>query len=241
MSRSVPLRYQLKNDLVELFRRLKLSKGDKIPTEHELIKTLDTSRSTLREGLLLLEEERIIRTKHGTGRFLLSSPNDLQIEMTRLQSVTELLSTFGIEGTIEVIDVKEEPADEHIAKQLQIEMGAPTLVVERIRKAEDIPIIYSIDIIPENFTNAAWEQDAFKGSLFRFLEEKCNIKIDYSLTTLRAPSESDRIRSLLPDNSPIHWIMLEQICYYASGEPIIYSNDYHHSDYITFQVRRFRK
>ncbi len=61
--RPEPLRYQIRTDILELLTRESYKPGDKLPTESELIELLNVSRSTLREGLHLLEEERIIRTK----------------------------------------------------------------------------------------------------------------------------------------------------------------------------------
>jgi DNA-binding GntR family transcriptional regulator len=47
---------------------------------------LNVSRSTLREGLHLLEEERIIRTSQGIGRFLVSVPGDYKFDITHFKA-----------------------------------------------------------------------------------------------------------------------------------------------------------
>ena len=64
-----------------------------------------SGRSSLREGLHLLEKERIIRTIQGSGRFLVADLKSIQFEITRLQSVTEMLKIYGIQGKVQILDV----------------------------------------------------------------------------------------------------------------------------------------
>lgn len=235
-----PLRYEIRKRLLELFRRGRYQPGDKIPTESELSELLDVSRSSLREGLHLLEEERILRTKHGAGRFLLSLPGDLKIEITRLQSVTEMLAGYGIEGTTKVVRVRELPAEEETADALDLPAGSPVLHIERLRCAEEVAIIYSIDIINRKLIPGTWQEDDFAGSLLKYLEETCDIVLDHSHAAITAVS-SDEIREAEIDTKAhIPWILLIQTNYDAVGKPIIFSKDYHRSDYISFRVRRFR-
>ena len=91
---SKPLRYQIRRDILDFIAEKGYQPGDQFPSELELSDLLEVSRFSLREAIHLLEEERVISTRHGTGRFLLSRPNDLSIDLTNLQSVTELLSAL---------------------------------------------------------------------------------------------------------------------------------------------------
>jgi DNA-binding GntR family transcriptional regulator len=36
-------------------------------------------------------------------------------------------------------------------------------------------------------------------------------------------------------------VLFEQVNYTAEGEPIIFSRDYHRSDYIKFHINRYRR
>jgi len=64
-----------KKDLVaehikSLIYKGKLRQGDKIPSETEIMKTLNVSRFTAREGINTLKRENIIETLHGSGSFV---------------------------------------------------------------------------------------------------------------------------------------------------------------------------
>jgi len=238
--RSIPLRYQIKDYLIDLLRRDHYQPGDKIPTESELADTLDVSRATLREGLHLLEEERVIRAKHGSGRYLLSLPEDLEFEITRLQSVTEMLSGFGISVSTKVIDIKHIYACNEIAWQLQIEEGSPVIAIERVRYAMEKPIIYSIDMIAENHIGDNWTKDDFNGSLLKILEDKFDIALDYSVATITAVISQDVIPPEIEIDPNVPWIVLIQTNFNRVGDPIIYSKYYHRADQVSFKVKRLR-
>lgn len=238
--RAVPLRYQIKDYILDLLRREQYQPGDKLPTESELTEMLEVSRSTLREGLHLLEEERIIRAKHGSGRYLLYLPEDLEFEITRLQSVTEMLAGFGIPVSTKVLAVKQIQADSQLAWQLQIEEKDPVVSIERVRYAHQNPIIYSIDMISEALLGKRWQAEDFAGSLLQILEAEFNIFLDYSVATIKAVTSQDLIPPEIEIDPNVPWIVLVQTNYTSLGEPIIYSKDYHRGDDISFKVKRLR-
>jgi GntR family transcriptional regulator len=237
-----PLRYQVRTYLLDLFKAKQYKPGDKIPTESELSEMLQVGRSTLREGLHLLEEERIIRSRHGSGRYLLSYPSELDFDMARLQSVTEMLADYDIGKGVKVLNIREEPASAEVAVHLAIEEGAAVVCIERTRSVGDVPVIYSIDIIEKKRLCAPFEPADFQGSLLNYLKERCDILLDYSHTIIKAVPGSELLRMDLEFaiDPEIPWILLIQTNYDPYGEPIIYSRDYHRSDYISFHVRRLR-
>lgn len=238
--RPEPLRYQIKNELLNLFNQENFRPGDKIPSESALMDALQVSRSTLREGLQLLEEEHIIRTRHGIGRYFIAPPIDYRYDITRLQSATEMLADYDLHSKPQVVTVTEIPADAQVASRLEIAPGTSVLYLERIWYAEKIPVICSIDIVPKNYLSQECNTLVFDGSLTKFLAEKCGIQLDHARSTIKAIFSDAFISRIGLANSRVPWIYLEQVNYDQSGRAVIYSKDYHHSDYITFHVSRYR-
>ena len=238
--RPQPLRYQIKNDLLELFNQQKFKPGDKIPPESALMETLQVSRSTLREGLQLLEEEHLIRTRHGIGRYLVANPIDYKYDITRLQSASEMLAEYGLHPNSKIMEIAEIPADAQIASRLDIEPGALVLDLKRIWYAGAIPVICSIDYVPRAYLKQDCDFVAMQGSLTRFLSENCDIQLDHALSTINAIFSDPFLKSVGLDKDPVPWIVLEQVNYDQGGRAVIYSKDYHHSEYITFHVLRYR-
>ena len=237
---SLPLRYQIRKNILDFVAENNYQPGDQLPTEQELSDILGVSRFSLREALHLLEVERIISTRHGSGRYLVSLPNEYQIDITSLQSVTELLADYNLDATDQLLQVVEMESSGDISQKLGIDDGAPVISIERIRYAKITPIIYSIDILPKRVLPEDWKEDDFKGSLFNYLESRCGVYLDHSQASIRATLLRGEINQVITDPL-IPWILLEQVLYDRSGDPISLSRDYHHSDYIVFHVRRFRR
>jgi GntR family transcriptional regulator len=235
-----PLRYQIRDFILDLLRRRQYKPGDKIPTESELTEMLQVSRSSLREGLHLLEEERVIRTRHGAGRYLLASPSDLEFDIARLQSVTEMLAGYDIRSSVQVLSVSEEPATPEVALFLEIDEGTPVISIERARSVGDIPIIYSIDILEQRHFDCPWQPSDFEGSLLDFLKERCDILLDFAYTQIKVVAGAEMITKGIHTNPEVPWILLIQTNFNQLGDPIIFSKDYHRSDYVSFHVRRSR-
>lgn len=239
--RSQPLRYRIRKGILDLLSRNDYQPGDKIPTEQELIEEFNVSRSTLREGLHLLEEERVLRTKHGSGRFLLTSIQDINVDVTELQSVTHMLEGYGISGTIKVLDISEISADETVASHLDLVKGDPVVSIERIRYVEEVPVIYSIDMLPKRILKNPWSKSDFSGSLLYYLETQYGILLDHSRSTISALLLEDALATRIGVNPFIPWILFEQINCGQNYEPIIFSKDYHRADQFKFHITRYSR
>ncbi len=238
--RSIPLRYQIRKELLNLIVEKGYQPGDQLPTEEQLGEMLDVSRFSLREALHLLEVERLISTRHGKGRFLLAPPRDISIDITSLQSVPDLLSGFGIESIDKIIKIVESDSRGEISTHLNLDDGTPIVSIWRLRYAGKIPIIFSIDTLARKRLPETFSRADLKGSLFTFLEEQCGLRLDHSLATLRAARLPEEIQEEVGNHND-SWILMEQVICDREGEAIIYSKDYHHTDYITFHVRRYRR
>ena len=236
----LPLRRQVRDWVVEILQEMQLQPGDQIPTEQELIKALNVSRATLREGLQLLEQEGLLRSKHGVGRFLVFSPGSIEVDITKLFSVTEMLNERGIEHRARICEVKEIPAGTEVAERLQIREGEPVISIERIRFAKKSPGIYSIDILPASIASTPWKESDFKGSLLKFLEDQWGTTIAYTHSAIKAVVPDAALAEKVGCDQDVPWILLEQVNYSENGTPIVYSKDYHHGDHISFHVMRFR-
>ncbi len=92
----LPLAYRLRDDLLELLADEQYGANAQLPSEKELSSQFSVSRSTVREALKLLEEERLIYCIHGVGRFMAPEPiSMLKGDIVRLESVSEMAARLG--------------------------------------------------------------------------------------------------------------------------------------------------
>ena len=121
-----------------------LSPGDKLPTEAELTKQLDISRSSIREGLRVLESEGLIVVKRGTGTYVAENPFQRTIRSEYVhwlakneESLIQLLQVReGIEGLAASLAASI-ISDEAIAKLNDILEEQAALVSESVSSEEE--------------------------------------------------------------------------------------------------------
>jgi GntR family transcriptional regulator len=206
-----------------------------------LIDLLDVSRGTLREGLQLLEQEGVMRSRHGSGRYMVASPKAIALDITRLRSVHHLLQEHEIAHRVVVLEACEREADEATARALEMPAGGKVISVERVHRAEGVPIIYSIDIFPKALATTDWQPADFEGSLLELLERRWGVVVSHASSTLRAVTLERKLAARIGVKPSVPWILFDQVNFDAQGRPVIYSQDYHRGEHIGFQVMRFRR
>lgn len=121
---------------------------EKLPSEFELSKILGVSRATLREALRVLEEENIILRRHGVGTFVNSKPV-FTSGIEHLSSVSAMIRNAGMEpGTIYLSSMESEASEDDV-KRFQCEENTTIVTMERVRTADDEPVVYCIDKVPQ--------------------------------------------------------------------------------------------
>lgn len=227
--------------VAHLLAKRRLRPGDQIPTEPELVAHLGVSRATLREGLQLLEQEGVIATRHGVGRFLVASPESLALDISRLRGVSELLAEHRIHASMRLIQVTRRPSTSEVAAALQIAPGAPVVHLERVWAQRGVPVIYSIDMLPEALIGVTWTRRDFHGSLLDLLEARSGRVLGHAQSAVRAVTLPPAIARRVGVSPKIAWLWMEQVNFDTDGQPIIYSQDYHRGDWITFHAVRLRR
>lgn len=213
-----------------------------MPSEKELSSQFSVSRSTVREALRLLEEERLIYCIHGVGRFMAPEPiSMLKGDIVRLESVSEMGARLGISVETKALSLAEAPATESVATNLGINSGDRVIRLERVRSTCEQPLIYSIDRFAKSLVTVELDEDRSTGSLLRIMEEKWNLDISYCRSTLRAVTLNRRTSSRIgvPPGTP--WVLFEQVNYDRRHRPVLDSEGYHRGGQFQFSLLRRRK
>ena len=239
--RARPLRLQVRDRVFDLLAERGLRPGDQIPTEPDLIALLGVSRATLREGLQLLEQEGVITARHGIGRFLVAAPQTLVTDLSRLRGVSELLQEHRIRAGVRLLQVTRQEADEVVARALQLPAGSPVVRLERVWTQRAGPVIYSVDILPEALLGPAWTRRDFQGSLLELIEARSGRVLGHAQSEVRAVTLPLPLARRVGVSPATAWLRMDQVNFDTTGLPMIYSQDHHRGDWITFHAVRLRR
>ncbi|MEM6376251.1 MAG: phosphonate metabolism transcriptional regulator PhnF [Pseudomonadota bacterium] len=120
--------------------------GDRLPTEAALADRFGVNRHTVRHGLSALVEDGLIRTRRGSGAFVLATPTDYAIgKRVRFH---ENLIAAGRQPEKRVLDIEERTATDGEAQALSIAPGRPVCVYHGLSLADGQPLAVVESVFP---------------------------------------------------------------------------------------------
>lgn len=101
----VDVHEQIREQLKAYIASTGLQPGDRLPSEHQLVKTLGVSRNALREAFRSLEALGMIEARHGKGRFLRHFDFDLLTDNLAFSLVLDRTSMSELLSVRRVLEV----------------------------------------------------------------------------------------------------------------------------------------
>jgi GntR family transcriptional regulator len=143
-------------------------------------------------------------------------------------------------GTLES-KVKAVMADAHLAKILNIAEGERIITIERVRTADKIPVVYTLDMVPQSIIPDIDDIKSLDGSIYDYLEQKSRVILSSSTAKLIPTKAASKLTKKLnvKINSPL--FLMEQTDTDQTGRPVVFSREYFVSDYFDFVIYRRRK
>lgn len=165
----IPLYSQLVNIIKRNITAGTLMPGDLIPSESEMCKAFDISRSTVRQAVGMLEDEGLVVRKQGKGTYV-AEPK-MRRKTEKLYSFTTEVLSLGLTPSSKLIeyDVIEPTPD--IVKMLELEDPAtPVYKFSRIRYVDGEALILESSFYPQylypELTRPMLEESSFYALLF---------------------------------------------------------------------------
>ncbi|MGB9678764.1 MAG: GntR family transcriptional regulator [Thermoanaerobacteraceae bacterium] len=221
----------------ELIKTGQWKEGEKLPSEAKLAKQFGISRATLREAMRILEDEGLIVKQQGIGTFVKNKPL-IKSGLEELFSVTSLIERQGMIPGTKDFTVYRLPAYDGEADNLKLKPGSIIYKVERVRTANDIPVVYCIDRLPEEILGDSF--NGFEQSMFAYLESEHSIKITYAVSNIRIIKHDPIVEKKLKMDKNDSILLLEQVHYDEKNIPILYSSNYFNSSKFDFYIIRKR-
>lgn len=211
----------------------------KIPSEQKLSEMLGVSRNTVREAIRTLEQEGILYSRHGIGTFVIGTKKSLKTNISTLESSTNIILGHGYEpGTKNVLLAKSKATPE-ICKNLSISEDHDVFYIERVRTADNEPVVYVEDYIPYEMGMEEKYKGEYYESLLEFLE-LFGHNVAFSICKIKAVISEPKIEEKLELKEKNALLLLQQVHYSQKGEPVLYSDSYYLSDRFEFNLIRKR-
>lgn len=227
---------RLQNELSCLIGRTPA--GDRLPSEPELARQLGVSRATLREAMRSFEGQGLIRRRQGVGTFVVNQTHVIETGLEVLESIETLANRMNLRVSMGDLHIEHLQADEPRAAALNLPQGSPLVQVTRVINAENRPVAFLVDLLPEDYLPTADLQDGFTGSVLDQLLRRQNLQLVESKTDIRAVSASPEIaRALQIQRSDVLLLFIAQL-YAADGSIVDYSYSYFLPGYFRFHVVR---
>ena len=237
----------VREELAQRIASGEMPPGHQLPPEPRLATGFGVSRATLREALRSLEEDGFLTRSRGAGTFVTHRPrlrNNLDVNF----GVTDAIRAAGMEAGSQTSQVVERPASPEVARRLAIELGGPTIAVERVRTADRRPVVYSRDVMPRDVAGQGSNlvERLLGRSIYEYLERDRGIVVHHGVASFR-PMKADRtVAGRLRVIKGALLLYIRQVDYDEQGRPVLLSDEYHLADAFEFTVvrrgpgRRFR-
>ncbi len=212
--------------------------GERLPAEPDLARQLGVSRATLREAMRTFEGQGMIRRRQGVGTFVVGQGPVLQSGLEVLESIETLAKRIKLNVQMGALRFDHIQAGENLAMEMDVPPTADLLQVSRVILAEDRPVAYLVDILPENILSESELQEGFTGSVLDYLIRRGSPKLSNSLTEIRATAAKPEIARMLQIQRGDVLLMFQAKLFSAEARLVDFSFSYFIPGYFRFQVVR---
>ena len=206
--------------------------NDMLPSENELAVNYESSRSTVRQALKILEEKGLIQRRHGYGSIVLAHDR-LLFPISVLTSYKELQTSMGFHSETEVIRFERLEINPKLSETTGFAVGEHAISILRRRKVDGKFSILDWDLFLEKYSEGLTPEHA-KISTYDYLEDTLGLDIAYAQkeVTIDLACEDDfKYLDLNPKDH--HVVSVKSHVYLADNTLFQYTESRH-------QVDRFR-
>ncbi|WP_102398792.1 GntR family transcriptional regulator [Haloimpatiens massiliensis] len=167
-----PLYYQIEELLKKKIENEEYVEGDILPSELELQEFFHVSRITVRQAINELVNEGYVKRTRGKGTTVIF--NKIEEPLSRIMSFTEEMKMRGYEPSTRFVKVDIIKANKVIAKNLDINEGEEVYKIQRLRYADNFPMVFFITYLKKEL-DLPLDEKEYEGSLYEFLSKNKNI------------------------------------------------------------------
>ena len=228
-----PLYYQVVDILKAKIRNETLKVGDKLPSEHELMKDFGVSRITVRKAVSELAAEGLVYSIHGKGTFV--AEKRIKRTLGKLLGYIEELEIDGFKAEVEVVKAEFETPTLRMIEALRIEPDDQVFKLERLISVMGEPLLVDYGWFPKAFGRYLETADLRKGVHYHVLE-LAGLKLSHAVQEITAGTAVPADAALLKikPNTPV--LLIDRVTYAKNDIPVSFSKAVYRADRYSYKV-----
>jgi GntR family transcriptional regulator len=209
----------------------------RIPPETELASELGVSRTTIRDAFSRLEHQGIITRRQGAGTFVNEPGLQIKSRLEEIWSYDEVLRDHGYTPSVDLLATTTEPASAGVASDLGIEEGEPVLVMEKLFRENDRPVIHTSNRVAASLVD---DSDGTGATLpiFEFLDRHCGRLLGYYLSEIVPVTLDARVAGLLDVDPGTPALCFQEIGFDQDNQAVLSARSVFRDDLLRFRLIR---
>lgn len=217
----------------------RFKEADFLPPEMELAAKLGISRTQLRDGLAVLEQNGFITRRRGVGAAINRHVVNIKTRIDLEVEFLDMIAQAGYEPGVIILGTKILSDDANAATKLRVPPASMILSVEKLITADGRPTILCNDHIAfENIKRFDYTEQDLALPIFHFIENFCQTEIFMDITEIRPVNADKRLSKILKINEGNALLYLDEIAYNKDNEIILYSEEYYADGILNHMVLR---
>jgi GntR family transcriptional regulator len=162
----------------------------------------------------------------------------MDVDFAGSLSFSEEMQTRGLDPETRLIAARPEAAAQAVAAALGLEIGSPTLYLERLRSADGEPLLLEQVHLPAERFPGLLAMDLEHGSLYELLSERYGVRVSRAREALEPVLLRAREARLLARRPGSPALLIEGIATTADGTPIEFGRTFVRGDRTRYYVER---
>lgn len=235
----IPLYVTVYETICQWLKDGKYKPGDKLPGENILAEQFQVSRGTLRQAMLLLQEDGLIGNHQGKGNIVLSNQD---MQRNGLEKVGNPIVDFCVQPIDKVVTtIGFQPPTQKHQEVLKLRPSSIVAVIDITYFHQDSPVGFAMVYMPHEFLDKGNVDLEDMDSVYAFYTKLLSSGSLYSDTRLRIVHARERLADILaiPEGDPL--LILEEELYTEYDTPVLSHKMYMGADLYEISLKRKSK
>ncbi|MEV7632465.1 GntR family transcriptional regulator [Microbacterium sp. NPDC089318] len=232
---TAPMYDQLRQLILDGISRDGLQPGDPLPGEHRLCEQYGISRTVVRQSLAQLEHEGVVERIKGKGTFV-ARPRTSESLVHTLVGLFDEVQRRGGHVRSDVLRHEVVDADAEVADALELELGAPVVILTRLRRVDGQAWSLSTTWMPLDVGAPTLDVDLRDSSLYALLGGN-GVVATHGVRSAEATVATHEQAAQLEVSAGSALLRLRSVSRDESGRPIEFFIAYHRGDRSRFEFR----